>query len=304
MRYYLKKAALYTGIGVGGYAVDRYLCYSTVQRNLYTAYTAVAIFVDVKMNFVREKGDQIEALHGRVSKRILDVCKSNAGLYIKFAQQMATVPVLPAAYIENLKQLYDQAPVVDYETVCEIFQQEFNLSPDDIFKSFDHEPIQSASIAQVHKAVLNDGRVVAVKVQKPNIAFQIGADMLAYRVLIYLFEIAFDLPLYWSADYIEKHLREETDFLNEVRNAEKCRAHIVESNLKDLVHIPVVFHELSSKRVMVAEWIEGVSLASPEAIVALGFSTREVMSTIVNVFSDQLFRSGFVHADPHQVRCD
>ena len=177
----LQRLAGVSAVTGGIFLVDKHLCYSTLQRNVYTLLTAAVITVDIKFNFQPEKAEKIDELHDRVSRRILNCCKNNGGLYVKFGQQIATVPVLPPAYVANLKQLFDEAPHVNYSTVCKIFDKEFGRSPDDIFMEFDHEPIQSASIAQVHKARLKSGQEVAVKIQKPAIKFQIGMDMLCYR---------------------------------------------------------------------------------------------------------------------------
>jgi hypothetical protein len=99
------------------------------------------------------------------------VCCKNAGLYIKLGQQIATMNhVLPAPYLKYFSQLNDQAPSVDYATVSQIVSEEFGVaSPDQVFDDFETTPIASASIAQVHRARMKDGRNVAVKVQKPEV---------------------------------------------------------------------------------------------------------------------------------------
>ena len=155
-------------------------------------------------------------------------------------------------------------------------------------------------IAQVHKATLSGGEKVAVKIQKPAIKFQIGMDMLCYRLLIFALEKVFDLPLYWTADYIEFHLRQETDFLNEAKNARLCQENLKsDSLLNDMCYVPKVFSKYSSERIMTAEWIDGISLKELNDVEKHGFSPTQVMTDIVNCFSSQIFSSGFVHADPH-----
>jgi aarF domain-containing kinase len=188
-----------------------------------------------------------------------------------------------------MRQLYDKAPYFDYQVVEDIFKKDFGVVPDDVFATFSREPVASASIAQVHKATLKDGTPVAVKIQKPAIEKQIFWDMLGYRGVIFAFEKLFDLPLYWTADYIEKHLKQETDFLNEVSNSERCYRHIQEMpHLKDRVYVPKNIHELCSKHVMTSEWIDGVNLTDKAAIESMGLSVPKVMTNVVNVFSDVL----------------
>jgi aarF domain-containing kinase len=279
---------------------DKYLNYSTIQRNIRTFYTGAIITLDYKLNFNKEKANEINDLHERTARRILNLCKENGGLYIKFGQQMATVPVLPPPYLRNLRELYDQALCFDYKTVEKIFMKEFGLKPTEIFSSFDETPIASASIAQVHKAILKSGEEVAVKIQKPEIEKQIWFDMLAYRIVLKSLEYFFELPLYWTADYIEKHLVQEVDFVNELNNSEKCHLHILEKpKLASKCYVPKVFQDYSSMRIMTTEWISGASLSDPKEVEKLGFSKSAIMTDVINVFSDQLFRTGFVHCDPH-----
>jgi aarF domain-containing kinase len=271
------------------WAFDKYFYYSTIQRNLKTLFAGAIITIDYKLNFNADNVDNIDALHERTAKRILDVCKSNGGLYIKFGQQIATVPVLPKPY-EIMRQLYDSAPYVDYEAVQAIFQKDFGLAPDEMFSTFTREPVASASIAQVHKATLKDGTSVAVKIQKPEIEKQIFWDMLGYRIVLLAFEKVFDLPLYWTADYIEKHLIQETDFLNEVGNSERCLRHIQErTDLKRRVYVPKNYHSYCSRHIMTSEWIEGVPLTDSQGIKKLGLSIPKVMTSVVNVFADVLY---------------
>jgi aarF domain-containing kinase len=118
-----------------------------------------------------ETSDSLDQLHERVARRWYDVCCTNAGLYIKLGQQIATMNhVLPAPYLKYFSQLNDRAPSTDYATVSRIVSEEFGVaSPDDVFDDFERAPIASASIAQVHRAKMKDGRQVAVKVQKPEV---------------------------------------------------------------------------------------------------------------------------------------
>ena len=122
-----------------------------------------------------------------------------------------------------------------------------------------------------------------------------------FRFLIFALEKVFDLPLYWTADNIEFHLRQETDFLNEAKNASKCRDYLQKHDprLAANCHIPIVFDEFTSERVMTAEWIDGISLKELSVVENKGYSPSQVMTDIIDLFSSQIFASGFVHADPH-----
>jgi aarF domain-containing kinase len=222
-------------------------------------------------------------------------------LYIKFGQQIASLNhVLPAQYAQHLKVLYDEAPAIENDRVDQIFMEEFGKRPNELFKSWNPEPVASASIAQVHRASLEDGTQVAVKVQKHYIAKQMDWDLRTYRFLMFMFEKVFDLPVYWSVDVVEKHLRTELDFVNEAKNAEKAHMHIKEnSRLSKNCYIPHVHWKFTSKRVMACEWIDGIKFIDLKDIEKQGFNKKSIMSSMVQLFSDQIFRTGFIHCDPH-----
>ncbi|KAF8963204.1 hypothetical protein BGZ46_001024 [Entomortierella lignicola] len=285
----------------GLYLIDTHKNAKALQRTARLAWNGVLVGWDYKFNFTPGKADQINDLHQRVANRILHVCQTNGGLYIKLGQGIATnASVLPPCYLTTLRVLYDDASSVDYTTVEQIIRKELGKDISEVFSSFSKLPVAAASIAQVHKARLHDGTVVAVKVQKPEIKYQIEWDLRAYRMLTNVYEYIFDLPMSFAVDYTTKHLRQETDFLNEVRNSEMCHAFLqTDSKLKSMVHVPKVFKELSTKRVMVAEWVDGCRATDKEAIQDMGLNTTKVMETVVDVFAHQIFVSGFVHCDPH-----
>ncbi|KAF9582139.1 hypothetical protein BGW38_000591 [Lunasporangiospora selenospora] len=297
----IRNATALTAAATGLYLVDTHQNARAFQRTARTAWNGVLIGWDYKFNFTPGKADQISELHQRVADRILHVCQTNGGLYIKLGQGIATQSaVLPPCYLATLRKLYDDASWVDYNTVEQIIQRELGKNISDIFSSFSEEPVAAASIAQVHKARLHDGTEVAVKVQKPEIPIQIEWDLFAYRVLIKAYEWIFDLPLSFAVDYTIKHLREETDFVNEARNSELCNEFLQsDPKIKQQVYVPKVFHDISTKQIMVAEWVDGCRSNDKESIQAMGLSIKKVMESVVDVFAHQIFISGFVHCDPH-----
>ncbi|KAF9363723.1 hypothetical protein BGX34_003451 [Mortierella sp. NVP85] len=233
---------------------------------------------DYKFNFTPGKADQINDLHQRVANRILHVCQTNG----------------------TLRALYDDASFVDYSVVEKIIQKELGKDIHQVFQTFSRLPVAAASIAQVHKATLLDGTVVAVKVQKPEIQVQIQWDLIAYRWLIKAYEFMFDLPMSFAVDYTTRHLREETDFENEARNSELCNEFLqTDPKLRTQVYVPKIFKEYSTKQIMVAEWVDGCRSTDKQSIQAMGLSIKKVMDTVVDVFAHQIFVSGFVHCDPH-----
>lgn len=207
-------------LGFSIYTVDARSEAQLLQRSFRTFYNGVALAVDYKLNFrPSPNANRIESLHERVANRIFDVFERNGGLYVKMGQVIGTQSaVLPAAYQRRARRLYDAAPALPFEVVERVFREDFDgLHPSQVFAEFEMLPVASASIAQVHKARLHNGEVVAVKIQKPAILKQMNWDLFAFRVLLKIYERLFDLPLSWSFDYIESHIRMEADFESEAR---------------------------------------------------------------------------------------
>ncbi|KAJ3023588.1 UNVERIFIED_CONTAM: hypothetical protein HDU68_008546 [Siphonaria sp. JEL0065] len=292
------------------FVVDHYGYASALQRNLRTVWTGV------KMTY--EPGN-FEAVHQKVADMILDTCSTNSGLYIKcrplfssisntdylqtVAQQIATFSTILPPQWSNFKKLYDQAPSIPYDIVVKTIKAELGAHPDNIFDDFEPTPLASASIAQVHRARLKStGELVAVKVQKPDVGVQIEADLFTFKIVINVLERVFDLPMTWTIPTIDKHLREELDFVHEARNSEIAEKFIQQvPSLRDDVHVPKIHWDYTTKRVMTTEWIEGINFGHVETVKQTWGHERveKMMTVLVNLFSDQIFRTGFIHCDPH-----
>lgn len=344
-------------VGLGAvYIVDKTYNASSIFRNLRTLWTCAMITFDYKWNFTPEKSDLIPELHERVAQRVYDLLTSNGGLYIKIGQAIgANAAVLPPPMQVKFASLFDDAPQIPYSVVHNVFVKELGRppsGPDGVFEIFEETAVASASIAQVHKAKLwpqigPDGKPekeeqwVAVKVQKPDVSHQMNWDLGAYRLVMWMFENwAFDLPVYFIVDFVSDHLRQELDFVREADNARQTAEFVAnEPLLRDKVYIPRVYPEYSTKKVMVAEWIDGVRLSDKEGIFRLmgerpSASTTSssdpysaaalvssppmspasslhiptkplkggvsaIMKTMVELFSAQMFEWGWVHCDPH-----
>ena len=179
--------------------------------------------------------------------------------------------VLPPEFQKMFSKMFDDAPQNDWADVDRVIREDFGKSPEEVFGiSFTREPGKgvmerkakaSASVAQVHWARLPDGREVAIKIQKREIAQQVGWDLWAFKVVTRVYTWYFDLPLYSLVPYITERLMLETDFVNEADNSERMAQLVAgEPRLRNKVYIPKVYRDLSSSRVMTAEWIEGVRL--------------------------------------------
>ena len=337
------------------WALDKQFYASSLSRSTRTFATIVTVAIDYKINFRPQPlfADSLEALHARNATRIFELLHSNGGLYLKIGQAIGMQSaVLPPAFQAMFKRMFDDAPQNDWADVQRVIREDFGRSVEEVFGSEVEKTARaSASVAQVHWARLKDGREVAIKVQKREIASQVGWDLWTFRATAKLASKWFDIPFYSVVPFITERLNLETDFVNEADNSERMAALIAgESRLRGRVYIPKVYRELSSRRVMTAEWIEGVRLWDKDGITkpwrggyghgspgcrgepldssadvskqqvvheggmlkpertawkgvsgrgGLGLSLKDVMTTIVDLFSAQMFLFGSVHCDPH-----
>ena len=235
---------------------------------------------DYKINFRAHPplAASIEALHARNAERLYDLLRANGGLYLKIGQAIAMQSaVLPPQFQKMFAKMFDDAPQNSWRDVQKVIKEDFGKSAEELFGvSFTGDPDKgemertaraSASVAQVHWARLQDGREVAVKIQKKEIAQQVGWDLWTFKMITRIYSYLFDIPLYTLVPFITERLQLETDFVNEADNSERMAGLVSsEPRLRDRIYIPKVYRELSSKRVMTAEWIEGARLWDKELL--------------------------------------
>lgn len=220
------------------------------------------------------------------------------GLILKGCQFLGgRADVLPREYVEVLSRLQDRVPPHGFDVVRERVEAELGRPLEEIFRDFEPEPIASASLAQVHRAVRHDGRVVAVKVQYPEIEALVRGDLRNLRTLFRaagLLERDFDLmPL---IDELATEMPRELDFANEGRNAETIGAYFAD---REDIGVPAIHWDLSTRRVLVMEFIEGIKVSDVSALRAAGLDTDRVAQILIDAYCEQLLVRGFFHADPH-----
>ena len=249
----------------------------------------------------------LERLHAKNAQRFTEVCVSHGGGFLKVGQLLSSRPdILPQVWIEALCVLQDEVPAEDEDRITALLEEEIGVSLDEAFRHFERTPIASASIGQVHRAVLNDETIVAVKVQRPSIDAVIELDM---QILASFLEgMKTSLP---PADYdtIVKEVRatisEEVDY-----HAERTHTSAVGDYLATLQGVrapkPVGSHQ--TKRVLVTEFIGGEKITSvldrlAEARDAGDESAHVELSRLVNklveAYARQMLELGRFQADPH-----
>jgi len=257
-------------------------------------------YIEIGLQMIsRTKRDSVEKLSR--AERIRLAFEELGTTFIKFAQILSTRPdLIPADVIKEFEKLQDNVPPFSYDEVKAIIEAELDDSPDNIFASFEEKPLASASIAQVHKAVLNNGDVVAVKVQRPGIGKIVEVDLeimlhLATLMEKNIEEISFQKPTRVIAEFA-RTLERELDFSTEAANMERVAAQFVNDRT---IYIPKVYSEYSGVRVMTMEYINGIKVTEIEKLEAAGLDPKIITARGGSFVMRQVFEFGFFHADPH-----
>ncbi|WP_310599375.1 AarF/ABC1/UbiB kinase family protein [Desulfobulbus sp.] len=221
--------------------------------------------------------------------------------FIKLGQLLSTRPdLIPPDFLDELAKLQDEIPPFSAEEVRAILKEELGRYPEEIFHYFDEEPLAAASIGQVHRARMDDGAEVVVKVQRPGIENVIAVDLeiLAHIVELmeqYLEEVQGHQPMAIVHEFA-RSLSREIDFSIELANIQRF-ARQFEDN--PAIHVPLVYPELSTDRVLVMEYVLGIKSSKVEVLREQGYDLSLIAERGANLVMEQIFVHGFFHADPH-----
>ncbi len=233
--------------------------------------------------------------------RIRRVIEELGPTYVKAGQVISSRPdLIPQDVLKELSKLQDDVPAFPFEQVQEILENELQRPLDQVYLSFSRVPVASASIGQVHEAVLRDGREVVVKVQRPDIEQMIQIDT----------DIMFDIARYaekrfeWARMYnmlerieeFNRIIRQETDYTIEGQNADRIRRNFTGD---DTVYIPEVYWDWTTRRVLTMEYIHGIKLKDKELLLLRGYDLSFLTESIANAFIKMVLIDGFFHGDPH-----
>jgi predicted unusual protein kinase regulating ubiquinone biosynthesis (AarF/ABC1/UbiB family) len=219
--------------------------------------------------------------------------------FVKLGQLLSTRPdVLPPEYIEVFESLQDDVPPAPWTESRAVLEAE--LGPvDEVFDEFDTDPISGASLGQVYIGEI-DGQRVAVKVRRPNIEDLVEADLRVIRwslpLLMRFVSETRSFSLETLADEFEKTIREEMDYERERRMLEE-----IGENLGDnpSVRVPVALSELSTRRVLTMEYVEGTKISQIDNLDELGVDRTRLATTLQQVYLQMIIEDGVFHADPH-----
>ena len=249
-------------------------------------------------------GYSAEKLDARRQKQAVWIRESLLELgptFIKVGQLFSTrADLFPTAYVTELSKLQDRVPAFDYDQVATIIETELGASVNELFQKFDSIPLAAASLGQVHRAKLHDGTQVVVKIQRPGLKQLFTIDLQILKQIARYFQ---NHPRWgtgrdWQGIYGEcaRILWEETDYLNEGKNADTFRRNFRD---EDWVKVPRVYWKYASPKVLTLEYLPGIKISHYEAIEAAGLDRSSLAKLGAKAYLYQLLNSGFFHADPH-----
>lgn len=275
------------------------------QRARRIGATVGRVYLGLKANQVLARGlsreqmrDRWQRFHRESALAVHDAAVELRGLILKSCQYLgARADLMPREWVEVLARLQDRVPPRDLPTVRRVVETELGRPLERVFARFAPEPVASASLAQVHEAWLHDGRRVAVKVQYPEVAALVQSDLANLRALfrtIDWLEGEFDLTS--IVDEMGRYVPRELDFLSEASNATRMADLFAE---RSDVRVPRVHRELTTRRVLVMEFIDGIKITDRAALDAAGVDLAAVVRTLVEAWCEQVLVHGFFQADPH-----
>ncbi|WP_344674830.1 ABC1 kinase family protein [Sphingobacterium kyonggiense] len=220
--------------------------------------------------------------------------------FIKLGQLLSNRPdIIPEDLQEELIKLQDEVPAESIDIRIRI-ENDLEIRFEDHFLSIDPVPIASASIAQVYKAVLLDGKEVVFKVKRSQIDEAIRADLDFIKDLVKLlqrkYEVIYKMNLYQIVLSFESSLLNELSFTNELNNIERFRRNFADNKE---VHVPKVYRKYSTDTLICMEFIDGVKVNDEAGLKQYGLYPKSVLQNLLDLYLEQVLMHGFFHADPH-----
>lgn len=250
--------------------------------------------------FMSELGyeERLAAAHRRNARLVERTIVRLDGLFIKVGQLISILTnFLPEEFRQELEGLQDSLPPRPLEQIVSRLRAELGAAPEELFATFDTEPIASASLAQVHAATLRDGRRVAVKVQHADIDEIVPLDLRAIKRILGI--VRFFTGVKGLESYhaeISQMVHEELDFNKEAEHLERIARRFVND---PMIGFPTVVHEYSTRRVLTTEFVDGIKVTNLAELEAHGVDRTALARRILGAYCQMIFVDGVYHADPH-----
>jgi len=253
--------------------------------------------------FINTKKTAVEEYSGYSTYvRIRMALEELGPTFVKFGQLMSTrTELFPAEMIDELCKLQDRVGVVPFDEVIPTLDE---YIPDwrDVFTSVDPKPLAAASISQVYRAVMQDGTILALKIQRPRITARIEQDVVLLRSIAQLLEDKRpELRMYNPVSLVDDfttQIRKELDFTRDGMNAERLARNMRLSGIPG-IKVPKIYWDFSGKELLAMEFVAGCRSDDLDAIIAMGMDPKELSSRGLKAFMVQIFQNGFYHGDPH-----
>ncbi|MEE8347806.1 MAG: ABC1 kinase family protein [Dehalococcoidia bacterium] len=281
-----------------GDRLRRFLAVSSLAGRIYLGYKAITVR-ERRLNLPADEAESRRRDHHAWSaQEIYNLAVRQQGLLIKFGQIIGSRPdLIPDEYVSALSRLQDQVPARPFPVIERQVVRELRRPLNDVFAQFDREPIASASLAQVHRATLKDGRTVAVKVQYPGIWDIVRTDLDSIRLLLRILAVLErNLDFGPIIEEVCRNVPLELDFINEGHNAELIAANF--GSRQDII-VPRIHWEYTTRRVLVMELLEGIKITDVDSLEGAGIDLQAVSQLVTDAYCEQLFLHGVFHADPH-----
>lgn len=246
----------------------------------------------------QEYQEQASKVHKAAAERLLELCRANKGVFIKVGQHIGALDyLLPKEYVETMRVLHSHAPCSSLDDVYRVLREDFKQNPHEIFLEISPEPLGVASLAQVHRAKLKDGSIVAVKVQHPYVLGNSIVDLKTMEVLVNAVAWVFpNFKFRWLVDETKHNIPVELDFKQEAKNTEKVRKMFKHFSW---LKVPRIYNELSTTRVLTMEYLDGGQVNDLDYIKKHNINVYEISDKLSQLYSQMIFIEGFVHSDPH-----
>ncbi len=243
-------------------------------------------------------------------EQLADDLESLGPAFVKLGQLLSTRPdILPESYLDALSRLQDQGKPAPWPEIERLLHEEFQTDSDRIFSDFEHEPIAAASLGQVYRASLRDGRKVIVKVQRPRIIEPLENDLAAFSEISRVLHDHTEFGRRWQVktlvETLARTIANELDYRREALDS-----HLLAQNLREFerIQVPEAIDSLTRRRVLTMERVEGTKITTVSQAALVDIHQRELVDELFKAYLHQVFVDGLFHSDPHPgnllVTCD
>jgi len=257
-------------------------------------------YIEIGLQMISRKSrERVEKLTR--AERIRMALEELGPTYVKLGQILSSRPdLVPVDFIQEFSKLQDKVPPFPFSEAKQIVQSELGSTLESLFDYFDEKPFASASIGQVHRARLQDGEEVAVKVQRPGITKVIEVDLeimlhLATLMERHIEEMEMQRPVKIVEEFA-RTIEKEIDYTIEAASMQRVAMQFLND---PNIYIPKVFHDKSTERILTAEFIDGIKVSEINRIEDAGLDRNIITVRGTELSLKQIFEYGFFHADPH-----